>query len=230
MTSMGTAVRTGLDTYDLSAVLPDGRLGSVPSGSNVLVTGPPMVGKDRLVLSTLGDGQRRGQPALVVTSDKNAKNLLTQYEQVVDSVDSKTLYVVDCSGTGGGSLEETENVKYVSSPSDLTGVGMGIAKCTREIGERAEQGLRFGLISLSTLLQYASEERVFNFAHVMTGRVATAGYLGLWTLNTTSHDEKTVSTMRAQFDYVVELRETDAGNREMRVLGGEDEWRTWKPL
>lgn len=226
---MGQTARTELTTYSVSS-LPDDRIDEIPAGSNLLVAGPSMMGKEDLALNTLA-GRGQDRPIVIVTSDKNAEQLLSDLETLDGTVDLENVYVIDCSGsTGQGSLEETANVKYVNSPSDLTGIGIGIAKSTSAVGDAARDGLGFGMLSLSTLLQYASVERVFNFAHVMTGRIAAAGYLGVWTLNTSSHDEQTINTIRGQFDYVAELREAESGAREMRILGGEEDWRTWEPL
>lgn len=230
MTSMGHATRSDLTVYDVSS-LPDDRIEEIPAGSNLLVAGPSMMGKAELALSALPTQRRDDGRSVIVTSDRNAEQLHTKLSSLDNPVDAEEIYVVDCSGTSGrGSFEETANVKYVNSPNDLTGIGMGLAKCTNEIGADAGNGLGIGVLSLSTLLQYASEDRVFNFAHVMTGRVNAAGYLGLWTLDTSSHDDQTINTIRGQFDYVAELREVDSGEREMRILGGEDDWRTWEPL
>lgn len=230
MTSMGQAVRTERTTYDVSS-LADDRIGEIPAGSNLLIAGPSMMGKADLALTALTERQRHEQHAVFVSSDQNADRLLDQVEALGVSVDLADVYVVDCSGTPGrGAFEETANIEHISSPSDLTGIGIGIAKCTNEIGDDVRNGLGVGVLSLSTLHQYASEDRVFNFAHVMTGRIAAAGYLGIWTLDTTSHDEQTINTIRGQFDYVAELHEAESGEREMRILRGRDDWRTWEPL
>lgn len=230
MTSMGQAARTEVVSYDVSA-LTNGRVDELPAGSNLLISGPAMVGKDTLTLRSLAQRQRDDQHTVIVTSDKNAERVIQQIESLDIAVDPADFYVVDCSGTSGrGTFEETANVKYVNSPGDLTGIGIGIAKCTSEIGNDAENGLGMGVISLSTLLQYSTANRVFNFAHVMTGRINAAGYLGLWTLDSGSHDPQTANTIKAQFDYIFELRERDDGQRELRILGGPDDWRTWEPL
>lgn len=230
MTSMGEATRTDLTSYDMSAFADD-RVDALPSGSNVLVSGPSFVGKDDVVLETLTQQVHDDQPAVIVTANRSADQILEKVDALTDHVDSSDFYVVDCSGTSGrGAFEETASVKYVNSPNDLTGVGIGIVKCISDIGDTVRNGLGVGVLSLSTLLKYASEDRVFNFAHVMTGRISAAGYFCLWTLDTSSHDEQTVQTIRSQFDYVAELRETDSGPREMRVLGGDDDWRTWEPI
>lgn len=228
MTSMGRAVRADLSTYDISGALPDDRLNAVPAGANLLLHGPPMIGKNRLALQIM---KRAERPAVLVTSDKSADHLIEQYRSLDDGNGLDEVYIVDCSGASGrGTFEESEKIKYVSSPGDLTGIGMGIAKCTQRLGNAAEAGLGFGVLSLSTLLQYSSANRVFNFTHVMTGRISAAGYLGLWTINAGRHDEKAVSTLRGQFDYVAEIREDESGNRELRILGGNDDWRSWEPL
>lgn len=227
---MGQATRTDLTAYDMSS-FPDDRVDELPSGSNLLIAGPSLMGKDDIVVETLTRRPRDDQPAVFVTSDQNAKQLLADVEAVTDSEVLEHVYIVDCSGTSGrGSFDETTTVKYVNSPSDLTGVGIAIVKCISEIGDAVVNGVGIGVLSLSTLLQYANESRVFNFAHVMTGRIAAAGYLCLWTLDTSSHDKQTIETIRSQFDYVAEVREIDTGAREMRVLGGPSEWRTWEAL
>lgn len=224
---MGQTARSAVTMYDLSSL--DERVDAIPAGSNLLIAGPSMTGKNDLALAALAERHQHDQPIVIVSSDKSADRLLSQVEAVGVPASAEDIYVVDCSGTSGrGSFEESANVKYVSSPSDLTGVGIGIAKSTSEIGARAQNGLGIGMLSLSTFLQYTSENRVFNFTHVMTGRVAAAGYLGIWTLDTSSHDEKTIDTIRGQFDYVAELQERESGEREMRILGGEDDWRTWE--
>jgi hypothetical protein len=230
MTSMGTATRTELQNYDVSSFADD-RIEELPAGTNLLVAGPSMMGKDDIVLRALAERDTDDQPAVVVTSNKNAAQLLKKLEAFDEPLRQQDCYVVDCSGTSGrGTFQETTSVKYVNSPNDLTGVGIAMVKCISDIGEDVRNGLGIGVLSLSTLLQYASENRVFNFAHVMTGRISTAGYLCLWTLDTSSHDDQTIQTIRSQFDYVAEVREDETGSREMRVLGGDPDWRTWEPL
>lgn len=230
MTSMGTATRTELQHYDASSFADD-RIEELPAGTNLLVAGPSMMGKADIVLRTLVDRATDDQPALFVTSNKNASQLLQRIEAIDEPPREQDCYVVDCSGTSGrGAFQETTAVKYVNSPNDLTGVGIAMVKCISDIGDDVRNGLGIGVLSLSTLLQYASKDRVFNFAHVMTGRISSAGYLCLWTLDTSSHDEQTIQTIRSQFDYVAEVREDETGAREMRILGGDPDWRTWAAL
>jgi hypothetical protein len=43
--------------------------------------------------------------------------------------------------------------------------------------------------------------------------------ISIYTLNSDSHEQQVVNTITGQFDGVVELRETDAGDLEFRVRG-----------
>ena len=150
------------------------------------------------------------------------------FESVAGGLDR--LRVVDCTGaTAKGTFDDTDDVKYVASPGDLTGIGMGIVKCTRDMGESVD-GLRLGVLSLSTLLRYSDPDRVFNFLHTVTGRVSAADYLGIATLDPGAHDPQDVNTLSSQFDVVVELREADDDGREARVVGHHESPRTWKAL
>ena len=219
--------RVHVDAYDLSDVLPVEGVGSVDPGTNVLVSGGPMLGTERLALELLAvDADDK---AIAVTPDTAGSRLRDDFASVAGEPDP--LRVVDCTGaSGSGSFDDTDDVKYVTSPGDLTGIGMGIVKCTRDMGESVDDGLRLGVLSLSTLLRYSDPDRVFNFLHTVTGRVSAADYLGIATLDPGAHDPQDVNTLSSQFDVVVELREADDVGREARVVGHHESPRTWQPL
>lgn len=107
----------------------------------------------------------------------------------------------------------------VSSPGDLTGLSIGTAKLSEQFAQHGITDVRHGLISVSTLLQYISSQTVFKFLHIYTKRIAETGGLGIYTLSTDSPDDQLVNTTVGQFDGVVELRETDAGDVEYRIRG-----------
>lgn len=230
MSPVGKAVEALREVYELPEPLGDHRFREVPAGSNLLLAGPTQTRKRTLALELLSYGGRRQQPAILVTTDKPANRLLEEFEDSIEG-DLPACYVVDCTGSATSvDASGAAHVESVSSASDLTGIGVGIAKCMQVIGDDAADGLRLAHISLSTLLQYTSQERVFEFAHVVSGRISAAGYLGVWTLHTDSHDVTTINTLRGRFEYVGEIRELDDGTREIRVVGGPPEWREWRSL
>ena len=192
----------------------------------MLISGGRMLGKERLALELLAAGSE--EEAIAVTPDTAGGRLRNSFESVAGGLDR--LRVVDCTGASSkGSFDDTDDMKYVASPGDLTGIGMGIVKCTRDMDESVD-GLRMAVLSLSTLLRYSDPDRVFNFLHTVTGRVSAADYLGIATLDPGAHDPQDVNTLSSQFDVVVELREADDDGREARVVGHHESPRTWKAL
>ncbi|MFD1598796.1 RAD55 family ATPase [Halobellus rarus] len=205
------------DTYDVSGPLPGGVLDELPPGTNVAVIGPTMSGKRDVALQLLATGYETDEGILCITTD-SAVTICNELERHVDALDRGRVGIIDTSGNDGQELLNamTENV---SSPSDLTGISIGAAKLSQQFKSRGVTDLRYGLISISTLLQYMSSKKVFKFLHVYTKRISSTGALGIYTLNTDSHDPQVVNTMIGLFDGIVELRESETGESEFRVRG-----------
>ncbi|MFB6135541.1 MAG: RAD55 family ATPase [Halobacteriaceae archaeon] len=212
--------------YELGEPFPDV---AVPPGTNLLVSGPPMTGKRRLAFDVLAAGQRRGEGVIVVTTKDDADRVREEFGR--RSSGDGPLGIVDCvtRQQGMGGVEDEELVRYASSPVDLTGIGIELSELLRSFyQERDRQQNRVLLDSLSTLLMYSDLQTVFRFLHVFTGRVQSADGLGLYVLDSTAHDEKTMSTLKQLFDGVVELRETDDGDVERRLVGLSDVDSAWR--
>ncbi|MFB6120252.1 MAG: RAD55 family ATPase [Halobacteriaceae archaeon] len=210
------------EEFALGEALPGG---PVPPGSNVLVSGGRATAPRRVALSILDAGFRTGEPAIVVSADRSARQLGREYaESFGADPDPELFRVVNCSGTSAESEYERE---WVSSPGDLTGIGMGVVKAGRDIA--AADPTRVAVLSLSTILQYGSLDRTFSFTHVLSGRIAAEDRLGVFTLDPTTHEERAVNSLTSLFDRVCELRERD-GTREARVVGGPRGATAWKPF
>lgn len=213
--------------YDVSDVFPVEGFDSVRPGTNLLVVGPPQSGTVRLALRLLARGTAVGEPAIAVSPNLEDERLHVRFESA--DGDLSLLHTVDCSGASGkGSFDDTAQVNYVSSPADLTGIGLGVVKCTRRIGSDV-RGVRLSLLSLSTMLRYTELDRLFTFLHVLTGRVSAAGYFSVSTADSTVDDPQELNVLRSLYDAVIEFRETDDGSHEIRIVGHEDAPSTWMP-
>ena len=133
-------------------------------------------------------------------------------------------------GVYGNVDDPAVRVESVSTQSDLTGVGIGLAKRTNALGNRARDGVRVVIDSVSSFLRYVDEGRVFYFLQILTGRFSAADYLTVSTLDSGSHGDRVLNSVRSLFDGTVELRERDDGAREVRVVGFEGVPRKWVPL
>jgi KaiC/GvpD/RAD55 family RecA-like ATPase len=205
------------DTYDVNDLLPGDALNELPAGTNVAIVGPSMSGKRELAMQLLATGYETGDGILCITTD-SAKSIYGDLDRYVDSLDRNRVGIVDTSGSDGRTLVDA-TTEYVSSPSDLTGISIGTAKLFQQFERRGIDDIRYGLISISTLLQYLDSRKVFKFLHVYTKRIEDTDGLGIYTLDDDSHDPRIVNTITGQFDGVIHLRETEAGDLEYRVRG-----------
>ena len=205
--------------YDLADVLPDAEL---EAGMNLLITGPPLSGKRRLALDILADGTRQQEGAIVVTTKDSGEKILKEYRKRVDDVEGKPLGVVDCvtKQRGVGNAEDGPQLKYASSPVDMTGIGIKLSEFLQEFyDERGLERNRVLISSVSTLLMYADLQTVFRFLHVFTGRIQSASALGITVIDSTAHDEQTMNTLKQLFDGLIRVREGDDGEPEVSTTG-----------
>ncbi|WP_049981296.1 RAD55 family ATPase [Halolamina rubra] len=213
--------------YDIDAVLPDGTIEALPPGTNVLITGPAMVGKREVAFKLLASGHETGEGVLCVSTSASASSMLDEFERYVPTLDRDRVAIVDCSGSDSQRAIREIATERVSSPGDLTGISIGTAKLLQRFSEQDVSDVRHGLVSISTLIQYLDLNTVFKFLHIYTSRIADTDGLGVFTLESVSHDPQTVNTITSEFDCVIELREGEDG-REIRVRGLPGASRTWR--
>ncbi len=189
-----------------------------------------MSGKQSLALDLLAAGIDEGDGLLIVSTSKNAETCLDELERRVPTLDHDRVGVVDCSGSSQQRVFREISTQRVSSPGDLTGVSIGTAKLMQRFAERDISHVRHGLVSVSTLLQYLGLDTVFKFLHIYIQRIDDTRGLGVFTLDNVAHDAPTINTITGEFDAVIELRETEGGDREIRVRGLPDAPTAWRPF
>ncbi|TYL35908.1 recombinase RecA [Natronococcus pandeyae] len=199
--------------YELADVLPDTE---VDAGTNVLVAGPPLTGKRSIALGILESGANRGDGSIAITTKDSADVVLSKLPDDAD------VGVVDCvtKQRGVGAVEDNSQVKYASSPVDMTGIGIKLSEFLQEFYDQRELPRnRVLLHSISTLLMYSDLQTVFRFLHVFTGRIQSADALGVYVIDSTSHDDQTMNTLKQLFDAVIEVDEGEGDTPEIRTAG-----------
>jgi len=193
-----------------------------------LLAGPAMSGKYDLLTSFAVEGIRSGDGALFVSTNEDAGGVIGDVEDRLGEVPDR-LRLVDCvSERGGGDALPADHVEYVSSPGDLTGIGIAVSEQLRRFDDSDVERTRVAFYSLSTLLMYAELETVFRFLHVLTGRIGSIDAVGVFAVDPTTHDESTVNTLKQLFDGMIELREGGNG-REVRLVGMDGGTTDWVP-
>jgi KaiC/GvpD/RAD55 family RecA-like ATPase len=181
----------------------------IEPGTNLLLSGPPLTGKRTLALDVLADGVRSGEGAIVVTTKDSAQRVLQDLGERVD-YDGRPVAVVDTVSRqqGVNDVRDGDVVKYTSSPVDMTGIGIKLSEFLQGFyGDQQLPRNRIMLHSLSTLLMYSDLQTVFRFLHVFTGRVQSVDGLGLFAIDDSAHDDRTMNTLKQLFDGIVRTHE-----------------------
>ena len=187
----------------------------VDPGTNILLTGPPLSGKRSMMMDVLAAGTDRDEGAIVVTTKDGADRVLRDYEKRTP-YEGKPVAVVDCvTQQQGGETRESDRIKYASSPVDMTGIGIKLSEFLQAFGDRGIERNRVMVHSLSTLLMYSDLQTVFRFLHVFTGRVQSVDGLGLYSIDSTAHDDQAMNTLKQLFDGIVTVPED--GEPEIRL-------------
>jgi hypothetical protein len=185
---------------------------SPPPGDSVLLLSSRMARRDACLVddgAPLADSN-----VLAVTLNGDTDDVTDEFFRCVGRLPDRLAVVAvgenarAPSNTDEGLAAEHGEVSTasVSSPGDLTGLGIKLSQCLSTWDDNPNRTtVRFD--SLTTLLQFAELKRVFRFVHVLLGRIDSANAVGYFHLDPAAHDDQTLATLRGLFDAVYELED-----------------------
>lgn len=210
-----------MSDYTLGIKELDNVIGGIKKGSNIMLIGPPMCGKEIILYSILYYGAAKNENAVItVTTRESATHILEWFKEQKLTLPLSRIGIVDCvTKTLGGASVENENIKIASSPVDLTGIGVKISQFFEEFFMKKNlKKIQLHINSLSTILMYSNIQTVFRFLHVFTGRIKAAGSMGIYVIESGMHDEQAISTLKQLFDGMIEIK-SENDKYFIRVVG-----------
>lgn len=210
-------------------------LNPISAGTNLFVAGPALSPAEDLARTLVTDGRERNEGMLFVSTNMTAKKFLAKCQRTHPDVDTAQLGIIDCSGQQITSPGSEMQVKYVSTQSDLTGIGIKYSALYESLYMNSEAGrVRTGLVSLSSLLMYNDLRKVFQFSQTLAGRIDSADGFGVFSIDPTTHDTSTMNMLNQFVDGQIEVRETtddaDDADGELRVRGLRNQPDGWRPF
>ena len=198
-----------MESYSLGIEKLDENLNGIRSGSNIMVIGPPMSGKETIINNIVYHGLNEGEAAVIVTTREPGESVVDWFSYNNLDIPIEHLGIVDCvTKTLGVPTSDTATIRRASSPVDLTGIGVKISQFLEDFWMKQNiQKTRLCINSLSTILMYSNIQTVFRFLHVFTGRVKASGALGIYVVEDGMHDEQAIATLKQLFDGVIEIRQ-----------------------
>lgn len=206
--------------YTLGIKELDNAISGIRKGTNIMLIGPPMSGKDDLLNYMVYNGLKEGNAAVIVATREPGESVLNWFKRYNLDIPMQRIGIVDCvTKTLGTRAIETENIKMASSPVDLTGIGVKISQFFEDFWmKKGFRKTRLCINSLSTILMYSNIQTVFRFLHVFTGRVKAAEALGIYVVEGGMHDEQAITTLKQLFDGMIEIKTAEDRNF-IRLVG-----------
>ena len=182
-------------------------------GTNVLLLSPALEPAGTQACGSLSMGAHgTGRDVLVITYTGTPDDVIQRLRSQTTATPPSKIGIISIGDTtrsatvtDGGSTGRVA-ISTLSSPSDLTGIGISI---TERVHEWMDDGNQVAVCfdSLSTLLQYADVDRAFRFLHVITGRLRSVDAIAHFHIDPTVHDERTLNTIKTLFDAAVEFED-----------------------
>ena len=215
-------------TYETGIPAIDGEYGGLRAATNILLLAPPLSYAELLACRIASP--QPGEWAVAISTDERASDVIGSFRRfgaargrigIIDAVTKSSV----------PTLRDTARAKFVTSPLDLTSMGIKFSRMVEDMWKEGVMAdppgpmpppIRLCFNSVSTVLMYARLEVTFKFLHVITNRVKKLEGIGIYVLNSESFDEQTVSTIKQLMNMVVEVRTDDgrqAVERDFRVIG-----------
>ena len=198
--------------------------GGFEAGTNVLILAPPMSYAEQLAYALIRPLE--GEYSIILSTNERAAEVIDFFK--LAGADKRFIGVIDAiTKSSTPSITDTQRLMFVSSPTDLTGIGIKFSNMIETIfgGEfsEGEAGLfpppiRFCVNSISTLLMYRRLEVLYQFLHVLTAKLKKIEGVGIYLLNSESFDDKTLSLIKQLMNCVIEVK-VDQNISYLRVQG-----------
>ena len=217
-------VKTGTGRLD------DLLMGGLPFGSNVLVYGPPFMGKEVLVSCFVTEGLKKGIPVVWVTTEKTPSELREEMKFVQSGFEEYEklglVKFVDSYSRSMGDTSNDPNVTYIDTPTDFQGIQVGVEKVTKELLEKHKY-YRFVFRSISTMIAYLDPATAFRFLNPIVGRRKRDKAVSMFIIEKGMHGDQEIQMVGSLMDGMIEFKVENL-NTFISVKGiGDVQSRAW---
>lgn len=196
-------VKTGNPRFD------DLLLGGIPFGSNVLVHGPPFVGKETMVNQFIAEGLKKGIPAIWVSTDKTTADLREEMKLVLPTYeDYEALGLVRYIDSYSRSMGDTTVDKYtvyIDEPTAHDRLMEAVDEVAKVFREKHEY-YRLAFRTISTFIAYSDPNTAFRFLSPFCGRRKRDRAVSMYTIEKGMHGEQEIQMLGSIMDGMVDFK------------------------
>ena len=191
---MANKCKTGTGRLD------DLLFGGLPMGVNVLLTGPPFIGKEVLVERFIVEGITKGIPAVLILSDASPSEMRNSLANHVPSVDEYErlglLKYIDAYSIpmGVGHEEENENIAYLKDATAYDDIIAAMDKFIKILSKKHEY-IWVVVVSISTFITYSDVKATYGFLQNLTGRLKRSKSVSMFPIDEGMHTQTDIQML-----------------------------------
>ncbi|MGD0056886.1 MAG: ATPase domain-containing protein [Methanomassiliicoccales archaeon] len=196
-------VKTGNDRLD------DLLLGGIPFGSNILIHGPPFIGKEVMVNQFIAEGLRKGLPAIWVITDKTPREIREEMNYILSGYEEyeklELVKYVDSYSRSMGETADDPYTTYIDEPTDHDKIMNTVEQIVKEYRKKHEF-YRLAFRSISTLIAYSDPNTAFRFLSPFCGRRKRDKAVALYTIEKGMHGEQEIQMLGSIMDGMIDFK------------------------
>lgn len=205
-------------------------LNEIPPGATLFVAGTAVDTARALALALIFAGSTAGDRLLLTTTETPSDALLTQCERLHSNGDIPRAAVIDCTDQHPDDSRWTATIESLGTLEDLTGLGIKFSIMHETLSDAGSNRVLSGVFTVSTLVERTDLRPTIRFLQTASARIEGTAGLGLFVIDPSVHDDRTVSTLQDVCDGWLEVREAPDGTDELRVRGLSNQPEGWMPF
>jgi KaiC/GvpD/RAD55 family RecA-like ATPase len=203
--------------------------GGLEARSQLLLVGPPFIGKEVVAYSFLVDGLQRGESAILVSTGRSppeiAQDLALIAPQFREYERSGRVYWIDASNPNAAPSQDPSGrnrLSVVKGPGDFAGILRALSSVTHRAkgGDRPER-YRVVVLHLSSCIAQGDPRAAFGFVHNLTALLKQAGAPALYGMEPSSLAEGQLQSTLERMDGAIQFRQ-DRGRTALSIQGAGD--------
>lgn len=196
-------VKTGNSRLD------DLLLGGIPFGANVLIHGPPFIGKEVMIAQFVSEGLKKGVPAIWVVTDKTPNDIREEMRPILSGYEEYErrglVKYIDSYSKSMGEVADDPYAIYINEPTDHDAIMEATDKVAKEFKE-SHKYYRLAFRSVSTLVAYSDPNVAFRFLSPFCGRRKREGAVAMYVIEKGMHGEQEIQMLGSIMDGMVDFK------------------------
>jgi hypothetical protein len=203
---------------------------TVQPGTNVLVSGPSGHGARDVALQLVLSESAPDEVLILISADVGGPPMQQRAADIDGPIDRTRIGVVDCSGLDDDQARFREHGEPIDDPGYLMNIEMEFSVLYETLVERGYDRVYLAVFSVSSLLAHADLQSVSWFLYMLTGRITAAGEVGVFVVDASMQDDRTVDAIEWYCDGSVEVRHRVSEGRQFRTRGLGIRSTPWTPV